>query len=116
MKYHKESRCRYCNDWQVYDRKLHHLICPTCTRTPNTYLKQISFQQKQLARKLFEMVRYLTEQDIILLRNNEFENNHHCHHCNRILPSDIDTVIIIPNDSQTNPDPGIGQQRRRRPH
>ena len=114
MKY-KEKRCRYCNEWQVYDRKLHHFSCPTCTRKPNTYLKEIRHEQKKLARLIFEMVININDHDIIRLRHNDFDNNHHCQHCSRV-PPDSDPVTTIPAETQDNPDPGIGQRRRRRHH
>ena len=116
MKFLQEKRCRYCNELQVYDRQLHHFSCPTCTRKPNSYLKQIRHEQKKLARMIFEMVINLNEVDIVRLRHNEFDNNHHCQHCNRILPPDIIPVNTIPADTQTNSDPGIGQRRKRKHH
>ena len=112
MKYFKEKRCPKCNVWYVYDRT-HYNICPDCSKKLNSYLNQIKFQQKQLARMIFEMVKNLTDHDIIRLRNHDFEYNHHCQHCNRVLPPDIYPVLIIPNETQNTHDPNFGIHRRK---
>ena len=115
MKYFKEKRCSKCNIWYVYDRTNYN-ICPNCSKKLNSYLNQIKFQQKQLARKIVEMVRNLSEHDIVRLCNNDFEDNHHCQHCNHALPPGIDPVNTIIVETPTNNDPGIGRRRRRKHH
>ena len=107
MKYNKERRCNYSDELLAHDLS---------SQRFNTYLKQIRFQQKELARKIFEMVKEFTEEDILWLRNKEFETNHHCKHCNRVLPPDSDPVSINTAETQTLPDQGAGKRRRRKHH
>lgn len=116
MKHHKEKRCPFCSEWYVYNRSTHSYCCPNCNRKTNSYLKQIRFQQKELARKIFEMVKNLTEEDILQLRKTEYENTHHCKHCNHIILPNIEPVSTLPAETQTNNDTNIDQRRKRKQH
>ncbi|MEI8046802.1 MAG: hypothetical protein WCI92_05435 [Bacteroidota bacterium] len=111
MKSRKEKKCPFCDEYYLYNRSSAG-YCPNCNNKKINYLKQIRFQQNKLARRIFEMVKTLTLDDIKRLRREESENQCHDAHDKPASEPEV-TPIVPPIEPPIIIDANFGRHRRK---
>ena len=105
MKYKRDPICYSCGEWQLNNYLSVAYICLNCNDKIINRMKRTRFNQNKLERRIFEMVKILSKQEIERLSRINMEI--YCHHCH-----DKPEPAIVPFEPPVTTDSIIVRRRR----
>ncbi len=105
MKYKKDPICYLCGEMSISNCNTIGYICLHCSDKTINRMKRTRFNQNKLARRIFEMVKTLSIQEIEMLRRVNIENC--CLKCH-----DKPEPAVVPFEPPVTTDPNTFRRRR----